>query len=158
MLVDVVPILRILDDAALYLRTMSLQVDAPPAFLLDSNRLANSGLANVPGRYDNRWCVLPQDMPSANRLKVSGVRQVLLFADRVQDDLAHILKRYQDAGLLLRQCKHERELPSSLAVANPARYKSLLYRLAVMIGLRRNSAGGFGAVVPDFNTSGGGFG
>jgi len=45
----------------------------------------------------------------------------------------------------------------ALVVTPPSRFRSFLYRVIVMAGLRRNSAGGFGSVVPDPSTAGGGF-
>ena len=40
---------------------------APPAFLLDSDRM--KAPAPDPGRFDNRWLVFPQDFPSAAFLR-----------------------------------------------------------------------------------------
>ena len=38
--------------------------------------------------------------------------------------------------------------PIPLSVPKPSRFRSIFYRIAVLAGLRRNSAGGFGAVIP----------
>jgi hypothetical protein len=44
-----------------------------------------------------------------------------------------------------------------LRVNRPSNFKTLWYRALAMMGLRRNSAGGFGSVIPEL-ASGGGFG
>lgn len=81
------------------LRRITRRTDQLPAFLLNADRLDHPNSALLPGRYDNRWAVVPQDMPSASFLRGAGIEQVVLISDRVRDDLAHILYRYQDAGL-----------------------------------------------------------
>ncbi|HUP90963.1 MAG TPA: hypothetical protein VM074_01850 [Solimonas sp.] len=155
MVVDVMPIARLLQVGAVLLGRLPRRAGAPPAFLLDAERMANPAGSIAPGRYDNRWCVVPQDMPSASRLQAAGIRQVVLIADRVRDDLAHVLHRYAEAGLVLRQCRDPGALPAAVEVPRPQHYKSLWYRLWVFAGLRRNSAGGFGAIVPDPSSAGG---
>jgi hypothetical protein len=154
MVVDVTPISRALLDGAVELSGLRLRDDAPPAFLLDAARLASAHAA-FPGRYDNRWCVVPQDMPSANRLRGGGIEAVALRAERVQDDLAHVLLRYQQAGLTMRQ-----SLPGGgdllpLDVPRPSRFRVAWYRILAMAGLHRNATGGFGALIPMPSSSGG---
>ncbi len=132
------------------LSEIDLPADAPPAFLLDSRRLG--AVRPSPGTYDNRWVVLPQDFPSAAKLREHGIAVVLLWQQRKgdpSDDLAHVLKRWQEAGLDI-YLEHG-DLPSPpepLRVRTPSRYKSLFHRLFILAGLRRNSAGGFGSMVP----------
>jgi hypothetical protein len=140
------------------LKRCTIGADAPPVFLLNADRLDNAAGATVPGRYDNRWCVVPQDMPSAEFLKDAGITRVALLADSVKDDLAHVLYGYQDAGLPIARTVDFGIAPTPITVTKPSFYKSALYRLEVYAGLRRNAAGGFGAVVPDPSSSGGGFG
>jgi hypothetical protein len=127
-----------------------IPADAPPAFLLDSQRLGGTPL---PGRYDNRWTVLPQDFPSAAKLREHGMVAVLLWQlhhAQPADDLAHVLRRWQDAGLdIYLEFGDLASPPVPLKVHRPSRYKSILHRLFVLSGLRRNSAGGFGSVVPE---------
>ena len=73
MAVDVTPVAEALYLGADYLSCQSIRPDAPPAFLLDAARM--KGPARQPGRYDNRWCVFPQDAPSADFLKAHGDRK-----------------------------------------------------------------------------------
>lgn len=132
--------------------------DAPPVFLLDSNRMRERGAA-LPGKYDNRWLVFPQDFPSAKFLQAQHIVGVVLVqepAARPQDDLAHVLLRWQEAGLPILSATLQNPLtPEALRVEKPARYRSLWYHFLAIVGLRRNSAGGFGAVVPEPSQSGG---
>ncbi len=135
-----------------------LPADAPPVFLLDSGRLPTKR-SGVPGTYDNRWVVLPQDFPSAQKLRAHGVAVVLLWQlENAQpaDDLAQVLRRWQDGGLDI-YVEHGTlaSAPTPLRVHRPRFYKSLFFRLLILAGLRRSSAGGFGAYVPEPSASGG---
>jgi hypothetical protein len=88
-----------LAEGALLLRDANLPETAPPAFVLDSRRVDG---APAPRRFDNRWVVFPQDFPSAARLLASDLRRVLLVQDGRREprpDLAHVLLRWQRAGL-----------------------------------------------------------
>lgn len=127
------------------LETIRIREDAPPVFLLDSNRM--NGTGRYPGKYDNRWCVFPQDMPSAQKLKDRGIRTVILRSDRLRNDLAHILHRYHQAGIGVQLCAGDR--PQELRLVKPSGYLGLSYRFKTTTGLIRNAAGGFGGRVPE---------
>jgi hypothetical protein len=156
-LVDMRVIQNFLGFGAGALRQARLSPDAPPVFLMNADRLDNKTDASKPGRYDNRWCVVPQDMPSAEFLRDHAITQIALVAQNVMDDLAHVLRRYQDAGLPISRTPDFGTPLAPIEVARPKFYKSLIERFEVSLGLRRNAAGGFGAVVPE-PSSGGGFG
>jgi hypothetical protein len=132
-------------EGADILATYSIRPDAPPVFMLDSNRM--NGAGKLPGTYDNRWCVFPQDMPSAAFLKNAGIRKVIVRSDSIQNDLSHILLRYQQEGIEIYQCIGGNI--GIVSVVKPSKFKSLSYRFSVILGLTRNSAGGFGAVIPE---------
>src|SRR5687767_6929404 len=55
-LIDAGAIVSALMAGAEQLREISMPPDAPPAFLLDSDRTRPT-MTPVPGRYDNRWIV-----------------------------------------------------------------------------------------------------
>lgn len=158
-LVDVEPILRALASGAEILREIGLSPEAPPAFLLDSRRQSPDG-APEPGRYDNRWLVFPQDFPSASFLLSRRIRRVLLIQEagrtRPADDLAHGLRRWQEAGIEMLLLHPGEGSPAAFQVAKPPRFRNLFYRALATLGLRRNSAGGFGAVIPLSSSGGGG--
>ncbi len=127
---------------------------APPAFLLDARRNRPATVLR-PGMFDNRWQVAPQDFPSASRLQQAGITEVVLVAESVQTDLAHVLLRWQEAGLQLRQWHPQEQKQVDLMVRRPQWYRSIWWRVLVMGGLRPNSTGGFGDVIPDPQSSGG---
>ena len=139
-------------QAAETLSVLRLPFDAPPAFLLDSNRMAGGG--KRPGMYDNRWCVFAQDMPSAELLKQRGISRILLHTPYIQSDLTHILCRYQQAGIaILRTVSGA--VPEPITISPPSLFKSAYYRFRTMCGLTRNAAGGFGGAVPEPQQSSG---
>lgn len=144
--VPVEALVKALYNGAQMLGGMGLSPDAPPAFLLDSNRM--NGKGNTPGMFDNRWCILPQDMPSAAFLRKQGIERIVLRSDRVQNDLSHILKRYQEQGIPIYQSSHG-ETPRETTITKPPLYRILGYRFKAMVGLIRNSAGGFGGKIPE---------
>jgi hypothetical protein len=122
------------------------KAEAPPAFLLDSNR--RQGVPE-PGRFDNRWIVFPQDFPSGGRLIAAGIRECAVLAERsvVQDDLSHVLCRFEDAGMEIQDVGGVAKTPARMLA--PRWYRSTFYRNAALSRLRPNPYGGFGAVVPD---------
>jgi len=141
------------------LQRRHLPPNAPPAFLLDSRRKA-PGIKPSPGRFDNRWVVFPQDFPSASFLLAHDIRRVLLLQSNMQSqpqaDLAHVLLRWQQAGLKLLAADGQNiAYPKPLVVNRPSHFGSLWYRALALVGLRRNSAGGFGSVVPQPSSSSG---
>jgi len=128
------------------LATLARRPGAPPAFLLDAAR-DGAGRRLAPGTYDNRWCVFPQDLPSAPFLSGQGVRRVLVRAGKLSDDLRHVLCRWSEQGLRLGW--YDGAAPHDITgLAKPRGYKALFYRLGVLLGLRSNAAGGFGGVIP----------
>lgn len=157
-LVDNEPIRVGLAEGAPLLGDANLPETAAPAFLLDSRR--GDG-APAPQRFDNRWVVFPQDFPSAARLHASGLRRVLLIQEGRREsrpDLAHVLLRWQRAGLEILALDLAGEAaPAPLTVAEPNRFRALGYRALVALGLRKSSAGGFGGLVPLPPQGGGGF-
>lgn len=145
-IIKVTDIVRALFEGAEELSTYSIRSDAPPVFLLDSNRMTTGG--KRPGIYDNRWCVFPQDMPSASFLSQKGITKIIVRSDSIRNDLSHILLRYQEQGIDI-YLSNEKEGEKKVNVVKPSRYKSLSYRCLTIFGLTRNSTGGFGAMVPE---------
>lgn len=141
-----------LADTGLELATLPLNPQAPPVFLLDARR-DGGGTQPRPGGFDNRWMVFPQDFPSARHLAGRGIHQVVLVQETgrtaPREDLAHVLLRYQEAGLALSSLPAGTSAaPAPLQVSKPPQYRRLWQRALAMLGLRRNSAGGFGSVIP----------
>jgi len=162
-LLDNRPLRTGLELGAQELEAARLPDSAPPAFVLDARRTAGSPR---PGAFDNRWLVFPQDLPSATALRARGLqRAVLVQRGRAQplSDLAHVLLRWQQQGLPLelldladtQGAQAAERAPRPLEVVRPSQFRSLSYRLLATLGLRRSSAGGFGAPVPEPPASGG---
>lgn len=150
-LLPVDSIVASLRTAADALAQLTLPSDAPPVFLLDARRLAQGWNAG-PGKFDNRWAVFPQDFPSATFLLSRGIRSVVVAQSNSsppQQDLAHVLLRWQEAGIrVLSVDVRVGGSPEPIVVTRPSRFRSLWYRALVIAGLRRNSAGGFGSIIP----------
>lgn len=158
--VDTKDVRSALHAVALALRDLRLPIDAPPAFLLDANRLGTSLRARrpPPGDFDNRWITLPQDWPSANLLLSHGVEEVVVIqASRgIAADLAHVLRRWQDAGVRFRGAAWHAAESRPFTVPRPPRFRSIWYRLLATFGFKVGAAGAFGAVIPE--PSSGGYG
>ena len=148
--VDVESIERALLVGAEELPGLRFRDDAPPAFLLDSDRM--KGPPPKPGRFDNRWLVFPQDFPSATYLRSRGIGRVLVVQEKEGapgEDLAHVLRRWQLGGIELAATTPEgadRQRP--LHVAAPSLFRRAWHRVMATMGLRRSNVGGFGAIVP----------
>lgn len=146
--VDQEPLLAALAAGAGALRTLALHSSAPPAFLLDARRFPAQTAA--PGKLDNRWMVFPQDLPSANLLLSRGIRRAfVLFEKPLKDDLAHVLRRWQEGGLRIEgRPEKDGDPPRPIDVPRPSRFRSMCYRALAILGLGRNDAGGFGIRIP----------
>ena len=124
--------------------------DAPPAFLLDARRMSPAVLPG-PGKFDNRWVVFPQDFPSGTYLRAAGIAEVVLIGDdaAAREDLAHVLLWWQQAGIRILASPATRgERPRELVIKEPSLFRRAWYRVVALSGLRRNDAGGFGAIIP----------
>lgn len=152
MIVDVRGICEALVAGEAVLAECSLRPDAPPVFILDSRRMESSEMVRA-GKFDNRWCVVPQDLPSARLLREAEINKVIVRSDRVRDDLSHILCRYQQEKLPIHISK-DGATTEEIRVKTPSLFRSLSYRWGVLLGLKRNSTGGFGAIVPEPWSSG----
>ncbi len=149
--VDMRGLLLALCEGAKPMQLARLAPDAPPAFLLDSKRMSG-GLSDEMA-FDNRWMAFPQDFPSARFLLARGIKKVVFvhdsFQTQPQEDLSHILLRWQEAGIAV-ESKSARfgEAPVPIRVTRPYRFRVAWYRALAILGLRRNNAGGFGGYPP----------
>jgi hypothetical protein len=156
--VDMRGLLLALWQGAKPLQLARLSADAPPAFLLDSKRMV--GGVSDEQAFDNRWMVFPQDFPSARFLLSKGIKKVVFVHDtfqvQPQEDLAHILLRWQEAGIAV-ESKSARfgEVPVPIRVTRPYRFRAAWYRALAVLGLRRNDAGGFGGYPPPSSSGAG---
>jgi len=161
--VEVGPILDAIVANAALLRKARLPAQAPPAFLLDSNRrIGQAGFVAAPGAFDNRSVSLPTDFPSANFLLSRRIRKVVLAqlkSIEPEADLAHTLLRWQQSGIAIGAIALAAEtgprLPQPVTVRRPPLFRIAWYGLLARMGLRPNPLGGFGGLLPD---AGRGFG
>ncbi|HYN07982.1 MAG TPA: hypothetical protein VES67_11375 [Vicinamibacterales bacterium] len=158
--IDVEQITRALGAGAGVLSQIGLEPDAHPAFLLDSRRGEQIG-AGEPGRYDNRWVVLPQDFPSAAFLGSKAVREVIVIQKSTLTpaaDLAHVLYRWQESGIRLKVIDVESgQVEDDAKVQRPSKFRRAWYVAVALLGLRRSNAGGFGSTVPQQTAGRSGF-
>ena len=72
--------------------------DAPPVFLLDSNRnTSHTGSEEV---FDNRWTVTPEDFPRADYMLAYNINKLVIWTNgKVNDDLTPTIIAYKNAGI-----------------------------------------------------------
>ncbi len=155
--VNVLPIICALRQSAPTLAQVKLSPGAPPAFLLDANRRGD-GTKMRPDEFDNRSVSFTTDFPSANFFAAHGIEQITLVQKGTLDpqpDLAHSLRRWQDAGFTLKRKRIDSSNPAEdFKVPRPPWYGLMFQRVLASIGLQRSSVGGFGARVPDSSAGG----
>jgi hypothetical protein len=150
--VNVLPIISALRQAAGGLAGCQIPSDAPPAFLLDANRQGD-GRSLLPGEFDNRSVCFTTDFPSANFLLAHGFQRALLVQKtglQPQPDLAHVLRRWQEGGIVLESlATNASGQPERLEIPRPSWYGAMFQRALLALGLRRAWGGGFGAWKPE---------
>lgn len=160
-LVNLQRVVRLLGTLTDDLGRLDLSPDAPPAFLLDHDRMAG-GRTPRPGQFDNRWMAFPQDFPSASFLLAHRIRRIVVVESSGRspaEDLVHVLLRYREAGIEV--LIESVDAPGQLRPAQLVRpwwFRAMFYRALVLLRLRRSSGGGFGAKVPHPTRSGGFYG
>ena len=161
MIVEVRDIVNALFQGADFLFEINANIknDAPPVFLLDSNRLKTKEKQR--GKYDNRWCIFPQDMPSADFLASHGIKKIIVRTGiiKIQEDLEQILSRYVKQNIKIYLCDNGVDVKEA-KISKPSVFNNLFYRFKVISGLTRNPAGGFGGEIPvrnTYTTGGGGY-
>jgi hypothetical protein len=147
--IDMYPIVRLLVQGAQNESLRRLSPEAPPAFLLDSRR-RGIGVLCRPGDFDNRSISLPTDFPSANFLLANNIRDAVVLQEKEgtsQHDLAHTLRRWQEAGVRIMTAMPG-ATPQAVLVPQPPRFRHMWYGLLARMGLRQNPLGGFGGFLP----------
>ena len=148
--VDVLPIQEALWRGTLEPMKLFLPLDAPPAFLLDANRRVGR-MIPAPGSFDNRSVSFTTDFPSGIFLRTQGISRAVLvqrLGSQPQPDLAHTLRRWQEAGVKIELKRLDLDGPPELLnIERPSRFKALWYRMWVGLGLKRNELGGYGGII-----------
>ena len=79
------------------LKTLSFNKDAPPAFLLDSNRMHRYKMkVSV---FDNSWDLYNQDIPSPEYFISNGVDKIVIVGEKIHKDLRTIFYVFQKNGI-----------------------------------------------------------
>ena len=155
--VQVLPILVALRGGAAILGQIPLPPDAPPVFLLDAHR-RGEGRKMLPDEFDNRSVCFTTDFPSANFLAAQRIGPVILAqrgGDQPQLDLAHVVRRWQQAGVTMQLKRMETPGdPVACAIGRPTWFGAMFQRALARVGLRRGEAGGFGAWITDTSAAG----
>lgn len=156
-LIEMASVREAITTAAPELMDLGLVDEASPAFLIDARR-EGKGRAASPGKFDNRWLVFPQDFPSGNLLRSRGFQSAIVCQSGpgMEEDLCHVLLRWQEAGIAISVHDVTGSGVTAITVPKPRRFRSFLYRLLAMAGLRRNAAGGFGSHIPMPSSGGSG--
>lgn len=82
---------------ALELQKINLSKEAPPVFLLDSNRMNRYKMdASV---FDNSWDIYHQDIPSCEYFFENGINNIIIRGSVVNKDLNKILYKFQRKGM-----------------------------------------------------------
>ena len=79
------------------LNKIKISNDAPPAFLLDSNRMHRYKMDI--SIFDNSWDIYPQDIPSAEYFIKNGINKIIIRGKSIQKDLNKILYKFQQKGI-----------------------------------------------------------
>ncbi|MBQ7104476.1 MAG: hypothetical protein IJN90_01320 [Bacilli bacterium] len=75
------------------LSNTKIKKDAPPVFLLDSNRMNRYQMNH--SVFDNSWDIYHQDMPSKDFFKKNGIKKIIVRGIKFNIDLQRILYKFQ---------------------------------------------------------------
>lgn len=87
------------------LKNIELDKSAPPAFLLDSNRIER--WREDVSVFDNSWDIYYQDVPTAEYLLKNGIKKIILRSLILNRDLKRILRGYQKKGIQIYWAKED---------------------------------------------------
>ena len=106
---------------AMELEKIKIENDAPPVFLLDSNRMHRFKMdVSV---FDNSWDIYDQDMPSAEYFLKNGIRKIVVRGEKIQKDLRKILYKFQKKKIKILFTDGYKE-PEEIVVKKPPHKKN----------------------------------
>ena len=128
-----------------------LTPDSPPVWICDSNRLGTR--KGSPGEFDNRYFMEDAILPGAGLLKSRGIKRIIYVTDAPAQapviDLDGFFFEMEAAGLHVEIVDlMDPELRPRHWIAKPPR--------KFISDHKRSAAGGFGTVVPEPSSGGGG--
>jgi len=98
---------------AIELKKITIANDAPPAFLMDSDRMNRYKMDE--SVFDNSWDIYPQDLPSAKYFLENGIDKIIVVGEKIQSDLKKILYKFQKEGIKISFVKRYEE-PKELII------------------------------------------
>jgi hypothetical protein len=146
--VDMSKIVAGLYRGAGIVKELHLQVDAPPAFMIDSLR-HGAGVPIHAGMVDNRSAVDPSDFPSGSLLAQSGIARVILIQEdrKSEDDLNSVLLGWQSIGIEISFLgSRSNAVPERITIEPPSWWRRLWYRFVTAF-YSKDGFGAFGRVV-----------
>ena len=103
------------------LALIEISQDAPPAFLIDSNRLNRYRVE--PSLFDNSWDVYPQDLPSVEYLQKYEIKKIIIIGDDIHIDLKKILYDFQKKKMEIFLAKRYGK-PKKVILRKPIQWKN----------------------------------
>lgn len=82
---------------ALELKKIKISNNAPPIFLLDSNRMHRFKMDI--SIFDNSWDIYAHDIPSEEYFLKNGINKIIVRGECIQKDLKKILYKFQKKGI-----------------------------------------------------------
>lgn len=79
------------------LENIEISDDAPPAFLIDKNRLENVKVDRTV--FDNSWDICYQDIPSEKYFIDNGITEILVISRNLSKDFKVIFKQFSEKKL-----------------------------------------------------------
>ena len=79
---------------AYQLQNIDISDDAPPAFLIDKNRLQNIKIDR--SVFDNSWDIYFQDIPSEKYLIKNDITEILVISKNLSRDFKEIFKQFSE--------------------------------------------------------------
>lgn len=143
--------LHALQELTRELATLRLAPEAPPAFLLDANRLG-PGLGSPPVEtFDNRSAVFASDLPSARLLREHGITRCVVVRDPsklITEDLGYALLPWRKAGIAF-EFLTASGTPLDFSWPPSGFWSRMLYRAELLFRLKPGAQGGFGRFIPE---------
>ncbi len=141
-LVDVWPIVEALEQFAEEIRAARIPPNAPPAFLLDANRVGGGRPFGAFSWFDNRSVCFPTDFPSEAALVSTGISRIVILTSDLSYDLLTMVDRWKRAAIdVERMGLDGSSTPASAGFFGWAQRLAAGYDRAMF---RRNESGAFG--------------
>jgi hypothetical protein len=143
--------LRLLAEGSEQLRLISSTREQAPVFLVDADRLAN-GFSSLRDTFDNRSALFPSDFPTAATLQSLGIYRCVMIRRSLGNagaDLVHALLPWKKAGICFEVRNDDGSVGADLRWPGTGFLSGILYRMGVLLSMRRNPKGGYGRFVPE---------